>query len=120
MDLGITGRKAIVCAASKGLGRACAFSLARNGVDLVILARTAGPLEATADEIRRDAGVRVTAIAADITTSRGQGSGAGGVSRTGHPCEQCRWSASGGLSGLVTRRLDQSARREHADSDRID
>src|SRR6186713_3326021 len=72
MDLGITGRKAIVCAASKGLGRACAFSLARNGVDLVILARTAGPLEATADEIRRDAGVRVTAIAADITTPEGR------------------------------------------------
>ena len=72
MDLGITGRKAIVCAASKGLGRACAFSLARNGVDLVILARTAGPLEATADEIRRDTGVRVTAIAADITTPEGR------------------------------------------------
>ena len=72
MDLGITGRKAIVCAASKGLGRACAFSLARNGVDVVILARTAGPLEETADEIRRDTGVRVTAIAADITTREGR------------------------------------------------
>jgi 3-oxoacyl-[acyl-carrier protein] reductase len=72
MDLGITGRKAIVCAASKGLGRACAFSLARNGVDVVILARTAGPLEETAEQIRRDTGVRVTAIAADITTPEGR------------------------------------------------
>ena len=52
MDLGITGRKAIVCAASKGLGRACAFSLARNGVDVVILARTAGPLEETALKLK--------------------------------------------------------------------
>ena len=41
MDLGLKGKKAIVCAASKGLGRACAISLAREGVDLVITARTA-------------------------------------------------------------------------------
>ncbi len=46
MDLGINGRKAIVCAASKGLGRACALSLAREGVDLVITARTEDALEA--------------------------------------------------------------------------
>jgi 3-oxoacyl-[acyl-carrier protein] reductase len=72
MDLGIAGRKAIVCAASKGLGRACAFSLARNGVALVIVARTQEPLEATADEIRRETGVAVTAIAADIATEKGR------------------------------------------------
>ena len=72
MDLGITGRKAIVCAASKGLGRACAFSLARNGVELVIRCSDGGTLEATADEIRRETGVRVTAIAADITTPEGR------------------------------------------------
>ena len=73
MDLGIAGRKAIVCAASKGLGRACAFSLARNGVDLTIIARTRETLEATAEEIRRDTGVQVTAIAEDITTAKGRG-----------------------------------------------
>lgn len=72
MDLGITGRKAIVCAASKGLGRACALSLARNGVELVIVARTAAPLEETADVIRRETGVRVTAIPVDITTAEGR------------------------------------------------
>jgi 3-oxoacyl-[acyl-carrier protein] reductase len=72
MDLGITGRKAIVCAASKGLGRACALSLARNGVELVIVARTAAPLEETADAIRRETGVRVTAIPVDITTAEGR------------------------------------------------
>ena len=53
MDLGLKGKKAIVCAASKGLGRACAMSLAREGVDVVITARTAADLEKTADEIRQ-------------------------------------------------------------------
>jgi 3-oxoacyl-[acyl-carrier protein] reductase len=72
MNLGIAGRKAIVCAASKGLGRACAFSLARNGVDLVILARTPETLQATAEEIRRETGVHVTAVPADVTTVKGR------------------------------------------------
>ncbi|MEL6623667.1 MAG: SDR family NAD(P)-dependent oxidoreductase, partial [Pseudomonadota bacterium] len=48
MDLGIKGRKAIVCAASKGLGRGCAMALAKEGVDVVISARTAETLNATA------------------------------------------------------------------------
>ena len=72
MDLGIRGKKAIVCAASKGLGKACAVSLAREGVDLTIVARTPGPLEATAEEIRSQSGVEVTAIATDITTEAGR------------------------------------------------
>ena len=72
MDLGIAGRRAIVCAASKGLGRACAFSLARNGVNVAIVARTRDALEATAEEIRRETGVRVVAVAEDITTPKGR------------------------------------------------
>ena len=72
MDYGIKGRKAIVCAASQGLGKGCAIALAREGVDLVINARTAATLEATADEIRREAGVFVVAVAADITTAEGR------------------------------------------------
>ena len=72
MDLGIKGRKAIVCAASKGLGKACALSLAREGVDLVITARTAETLEATAEEIRRATGARVTAVPGDISTEAGR------------------------------------------------
>ena len=72
MDLGIAGRKALVCAGSKGLGRACAFSLARNGVDLTIVARTRDTLQATAEEIRRATGVKVTAVAEDITTPMGR------------------------------------------------
>jgi len=72
MDLGIRGRKAIVCAASKGLGRACAMSLAREGVDVVITARTAADLERTADEIRRETGATVTPVPGDITTEAGR------------------------------------------------
>jgi len=72
MDLGIRGRKALVCAASKGLGRACAISLAREGVDLTIVARTPGPLEETAEEIRQSTGVSVSAVATDITTPEGR------------------------------------------------
>ncbi|MEE9317456.1 MAG: SDR family oxidoreductase [Rhodospirillales bacterium] len=72
MDLGLAGKKAIVCAASKGLGKGCAMSLAREGVDLVINARTAETLEATAEEIRDATGAKVTAVACDITTQDGQ------------------------------------------------
>jgi len=72
MDLGIRGRTALVCAASKGLGKACAFSLAREGVDVVITARGRDALEATADEIREACGVRVTMVAGDITTEEGR------------------------------------------------
>ncbi len=72
MDLGLSGKKAIVCAASKGLGRACAISLAREGVELVITARTAETLEATAGEIRQMTGAKVTAVAGDITSEAGR------------------------------------------------
>lgn len=72
MDLGITGRKAIVCASSKGLGKACAIALARDGVDLVITARTESTLQATADEIRKATGVEVTPVAGDIATPEGR------------------------------------------------
>ncbi|NQW10843.1 MAG: SDR family oxidoreductase [Alphaproteobacteria bacterium] len=72
MDLGIKGKKAIVCAASKGLGKGCAMALAREGVDLVINSRTQETLEATAEEIRSETGVSVTAVACDITTPEGR------------------------------------------------
>ncbi|MEM1265610.1 MAG: SDR family oxidoreductase [Pseudomonadota bacterium] len=72
MDLGIRGRKAVVCAGSKGLGRGCAEALAAAGVDLVINARSAGPLEETAEAIRAAHGVSVTTVAADIATPDGQ------------------------------------------------
>jgi 3-oxoacyl-[acyl-carrier protein] reductase len=72
MDLGIKGKSAIVCAASKGLGRACAWSLAREGVDLTICARGKEALDQTAGEIRKAFGVKVTALALDVTTADGR------------------------------------------------
>ena len=71
MDMGIKGRTALVCAASKGLGRGCAEALAAEGVNLVIVARTEGPLEATAEHLRQTFGVSVTAVACDITSAEG-------------------------------------------------
>lgn len=67
MDLDIRGKRAIVCAASKGLGKACAQALGREGVDLTINARDAQTLAATAAEIRAATGVRVDDVAGDIT-----------------------------------------------------
>ena len=72
MDTGLRGRRAIVCAASKGLGRACAMALAREGVDLVITARTVAPLERTAADIRAATGVKVIAVPGDISTEPGR------------------------------------------------
>ena len=72
MDLGIAGRKALVCASSRGLGRACAFSLAREGVDVTVTGRTPETVEATAAEIRAATAVQVTAVVGDITTEEGR------------------------------------------------
>ena len=72
MDLGIRGKTALICAASKGLGKGCAVSLAREGVNLVITARGADALEATAAELRKF-NVTVKTVAGDITTAEGRG-----------------------------------------------
>ena len=72
MDLGIRGRQALVCASSKGLGLACAQQLAREGVELVMLARGQEALEAAAQSIRAETGVKVITIAADIVTPEGR------------------------------------------------
>ena len=72
MDLGLEGRTALVCAASKGLGRACAEALAREGADVTITARTSADLERTAAEISEATGRAVTPAAGDITTGEGR------------------------------------------------
>ena len=69
MDMGIRGRTALVCAASKGLGKGCAMALAQEGVNVVITARGNDALQSTAEEIRKATGVQVIALAGDITTS---------------------------------------------------
>lgn len=72
MDLGIRGKRALVCASSKGLGLGCAQALADAGVDLVMNARGAEALEAAAEEIRAQYGVQVTTVAADVTSDAGR------------------------------------------------
>lgn len=72
MDLGIKGKRALVCAASKGLGLGCAEALAEAGVNLVMNARGTEALEASAEHIRQEYGVDVITIAADIATEAGQ------------------------------------------------
>jgi 3-oxoacyl-[acyl-carrier protein] reductase len=72
MDLGIAGRKAIVCASSKGLGRACAEALAQAGCEVVINGRNRDLVEATAAELRQATGAKITAVAADVGKPDGQ------------------------------------------------
>lgn len=72
MDLGIAGKRAVVCASSKGLGLGCAEALAAAGCDLVMNARGAESLEASAEAIRAAHGVEVTTVAADVSTPEGQ------------------------------------------------
>lgn len=72
MDLGIAGKRALVCASSKGLGRGCAEALAAEGVNLVMNARGAEALEAAAQAIRDASGVTVETVVADVTTPEGQ------------------------------------------------
>ena len=72
MDLGIDGRRALVCAASKGLGRGCAEALAREGVHVTICARTEAAVARAADEIARSTDRPVGYVACDITTPAGR------------------------------------------------
>ena len=72
MDMGISDKKALICASSKGLGRGCAEALAAEGVNLVINGRNVEVLGTTAAKIRETYGVQVTAVACDVTTAEGQ------------------------------------------------
>ncbi|MFK7743486.1 MAG: SDR family oxidoreductase [Roseobacter sp.] len=72
MELGINGKRAVVCASSKGLGLGCARALAAAGVDLVMNGRGADALKASAEAIRAEFGVAVTTVAADVTLEEGR------------------------------------------------
>src|SRR3546814_7598722 len=72
MELGISGRKALVCASSKGLGKACATALAEAGCEVFVNGRDAAALRETAGEIRRKAGVTVIEVVADLMTEAGR------------------------------------------------
>jgi 3-oxoacyl-[acyl-carrier protein] reductase len=73
MDLGINGRRAIVCGGSKGLGRGCAEALSREGVQVWIAARTPDAVARAASEISALTGTKVDAVVADVTTPEGRG-----------------------------------------------
>lgn len=72
MKLGIAGRRAMVCGGSKGLGRACAFALAREGAAVTLVARTEATLKQAAEAIRAETGAEVSVVAADVTTAEGR------------------------------------------------
>jgi len=72
MDLGIAGKKALVCGASAGLGYACAEALVREGVDVVIVARTPDPLAQAAIKLEAFGSARVYTVAADVSTEEGR------------------------------------------------
>jgi 3-oxoacyl-[acyl-carrier protein] reductase len=72
MDLGIAGRRAIVCASSRGLGRACATALARAGARVAVNGRDAGRLQRVRDEIAAETGAEVVAVAGDVSTEEGR------------------------------------------------
>jgi len=72
MDLGIAGKHALVCASSKGLGLGCAEKLAEAGVNLIMNARSEGPLSEAAERLRKAHGVEVSTVATDITSAEGQ------------------------------------------------
>ncbi len=120
MELGLAGRRALVCAASKGLGRGCAEALARESVDVTICARTEEDVARAAAEIGELAGRPVAWVACDITTPDGRARALGACPRSGHPGEQRRRAAAGRFPRLGPRGVDSRARREHADADRTD
>jgi 3-oxoacyl-[acyl-carrier protein] reductase len=72
LDLGLRGKTALVCGASRGLGKACAFALAREGVDVTIVARSRDALESAGAEVARSTGVKVVPVVADLTTAAGR------------------------------------------------
>ncbi|MDD9909761.1 MAG: SDR family oxidoreductase [Ahrensia sp.] len=72
MDLGIAGRKAIVCASSEGLGKGCAMALAEAGCEVIVNSRTQASVDAAVAEIADATGACVTGVAADVSTREGQ------------------------------------------------
>ena len=72
MDLGISGRKAIVCASSEGLGKGCAMALAEAGCEVIVNARTKATVDATVTEIANATDAKVVGVAADVGTKEGQ------------------------------------------------
>ena len=118
MDLGIAGRRALVCAASKGLGRGCAQALAEAGCEVTIVARTEDTLRRAAEEIGARAGRHGAPRRLRHHDAGRTGRRARGLRRARHPDQQRRRSAARRLPRLGPRRVAPRARRQHADADR--
>ncbi len=95
MDLNISGKSAIICASSRGLGKACALALANEGVNVWISARHEEALNEAAREIADAGGGAVHAVVADVTTPARAGCFNGSLSATGYRRQQCRRPADG-------------------------
>ena len=117
MDLGIKGKKAIVCASSRGLGRGCAMALAEAGCDLVVNGRDAKALAATASEIRDRFGVGVTEVARRRFAARDPGRAAGRLPLARHPGQQ-QWRPA--APRIPRPHPPDDPRRRHAEHDHAD
>ena len=118
MDLGIAGRRALVCAASKGLGRGCAEALAREGVDVTIVARTEATVARTAEEIGAMAGRKVAWVACDITTVAGRAAALAACPQPDILDQQRRRTSARRFSRLGSRCVVACDRCQHAHADR--
>ena len=118
MDLGIRGRKAIICASSQGLGKACARALAEAGAAVVINGRHREILERAAQEIREATGSEVTAVTGDVSTRQGTGRAARGVPGAGYPRQQQQRTAVSRFSRVGPRGSAERRYHEHGDADR--
>ena len=121
MDLGIKGRRAIVCASSKGLGRACAMALAAEGVHVTMTARGAEALAKTAAEIRKASpGVTVTEVAGDITTPAGREAALKACPDPDILINNAGGPPPGDFRNWTRDDWIKAHRRQHADADRTD
>jgi 3-oxoacyl-[acyl-carrier protein] reductase len=112
MDLGIAGRKAIVCASSRGLGRACAMRLAEAGCEVVVNGLDAKRLDATAADIRKTTGAKVLAVVADVAPRKAR-TRCLPPARAGHPDRQQRRPAVPRFPRARPRQDDRRRGRQH-------
>ena len=120
MDLGIRDRQALLCGASRGLGKAGALALAKEGVHVTIVARTRDVLERTAAEIRDATGVRVTPVVADITTVDGRAAALAACPEPDILLNNADGPDARRFPQVDTRRLDRRAGLHDAGADRDD
>ena len=118
MDFGIAGRKALVCAASKGLGRGCAQALAEAGCDVTIVARTEDALRRTAEDLGARAGRTVHFVACDITTPEGRAAALAACSAPDILVNNAGGPPPGDFRDWDRAAWIRGARRQHADADR--